>query len=70
MKKIINNCVSTVDKENNILFNHYVNDELFYKFPVTHKNIPSLMEKDVKIGITLTIFDSPNKFFSNGIKWY
>lgn len=66
-KKIINNCVSTVDKENNILFNHYVNDELFYKYPIIQKNINSLTEKDIKIGITLTIFDTPNKFFSNGI---
>ena len=66
-RNILHDCVSTVDSENNILFNHYVNDELFYKFPVTHKNIPSLTEKDVKIGITLNVFDTPNKFFSNGI---
>ena len=31
------------------------------------KNINSLTEKDIKIGITLNVFDTPNKFFSNGI---
>lgn len=67
-KRILEECVSTIDINNNILFNHYYDDNNFYKFKFTPKiNIKQRDKKNIKIGITLLVFDTVNKFFSNGI---
>lgn len=69
-KKILENCVSTVDTSDNILFNHYFDDIKYYKYPLIKKDtnfINNNNNKNIKIGITLSVFDSVTKFFSNGI---
>jgi hypothetical protein len=64
-KKILNDCISTVNLNGDILFNHYFNDNEIYKFPFKKKERNN--NNDIKIGITLSVFDNVNKFFSNGI---
>jgi hypothetical protein len=67
-KKILDDCVSTVDVNDNILFNHYFDDRKYYKHPLVEKNHKNSDEnKNIKIGISLLVFDDVNKFFSNGI---
>lgn len=67
-KQLLPNCVSTVDTNNNILFNHYYDDNNFYKFKLTTiKPTKQSDKQNIKIGISLLVFDTINKFFSNGI---
>jgi hypothetical protein len=69
-KIILENCVSTVDTSDNILFNHYFDDSKYYKYPLIKKDtnfINNNNNKNIKIGVTLSVFDSVTKFFSNGI---
>ena len=67
-KILLNDCVSTVDANDNILFNHYYDDNRFYKFNFIPKtDVKQSENKNIKIGVTLLVFDTINKFFSNGI---
>lgn len=67
-KQKVPGCVSTVDASDNILFNHYYNDEQFYKCSLPIKTRDKQTDKkQIKIGISLIIFDTVNRFFSNGI---
>jgi hypothetical protein len=64
--KLSNDYVSTVNNFGDILFNHYYNPKINYTdVPFKIKSIKQ--PNDVKIGITLLIFNDIISFFSNGI---
>jgi len=64
-----NNCASTVNALGETIFDHYYNPSYSYTgIPFqTNKITKNTNLKDIKIGITLLIFDKVNSFFSNGI---
>lgn len=64
-KHIEGDCVSTLDENDTAIVNNYFDNNKFYKYPVIKKEIKCL--KDIKIGVTLIVFDNPTSFFSNGI---
>jgi hypothetical protein len=65
-KKFSNDYVSTVDEFGDILFNHYYDPKISYiDVPFEIKKITEV--KDIKIGVTLLIFNDIKSFFSNGI---
>lgn len=64
-KAVHSNCISTVTNNNVILFNHYYDPKICYTIPFEYKKIVN--ESDIKIGITLLLFEDINTFFSNGI---
>ena len=71
-KKIYDSCVSTVDANGTVLFNHYFNDTHFYKFPLLKNefDVKKCIRTDkskIKIGITILVFEHVKQFFSNGI---
>jgi hypothetical protein len=66
-KKLTNNCVSIVDINDNVLFEHYYDDKLFYKFKKPIQNNDMKDKSKIKIGLTLSVFERINSFFSNGI---
>ena len=66
-KRMLDGCVSTVNDENVILFNHYFDDKYIYKFPLEKKGPFIKNPGKIKIGITLNVFNNINKFCSNGI---
>jgi hypothetical protein len=57
--------VSTVTPCGKLLFDHYYKPNVCYKIPFQLKNVKAI--NNIKIGITLLIFDNVNTFFSNGI---
>lgn len=59
------NYVSTIDENNMILFNHYHNSKYSYLIPFQRTIVKK--PSNIKIGITLLLFDSVNLFFTNGI---
>lgn len=61
-----NHCVSTVNDNGDTLFDHYYDPKYSYTgISFQPKKINDL--GDIKIGVTLLIFDNVNSFFSNGI---
>ncbi len=66
-KCIYESCVSTIDNNGNVLFNHYFDDNKIYKFPYVKKTYSLDNKKNIKIGVSLTVFDNVKQFFSNGI---
>jgi hypothetical protein len=64
-KAIRSNCVSTLTENNINLFDHYYDPKVSYTVPYEIKKINHV--KDVKIGITLLLFNDIKSFFSNGI---
>ena len=65
-KMFSNDNISTVNEFGDILFNHYYDPKVSYTdVPFEVKKITEV--KDVKIGITLLIFNDIKSFFSNGI---
>jgi len=66
-KNIFDNCVSTVNINGDVLFNHYYDDNKFYKFPLKNIEPTVKTEKNIKIGITLNVFKEVKQFCSNGI---
>uniref|UniRef100_A0A6C0JY18 Uncharacterized protein n=1 Tax=viral metagenome TaxID=1070528 RepID=A0A6C0JY18_9ZZZZ len=66
-EKIYNsNYVSTINEVGEVLFNHYYKPKFSYtEIPLKVKDIVSV--KDIKVGITLSLFKDVLSFFSNGI---
>jgi hypothetical protein len=58
-------CVSSITPLGKELFHHYYDPKISYTIPFQQKQISS--EKNIKIGITLTLLSSVKSFFSNGI---
>jgi len=64
-KQVNINCVSTVTESGSVLFDHYYDPKISYNIPFKKRILNE--PKDVKIGITLTLFNDVHSFFSNGI---
>jgi len=64
-KSLLPNCVSTLTENNIHLFDHYHDPKVSYTIPYEIKKINDV--KDVKIGVTLLLFNDITSFFSNGI---
>jgi hypothetical protein len=60
------NYVSTVNELGDTLFNHYYIPEIYYN-DIKFDRKKTTDVKNIKIGITLIIFEQVNSFFSNGI---
>ena len=60
------NYVSTVNEFGETLFNHYYIPEIYYS-DIKFDRKKTTDVKNIKIGITLIIFEQVNSFFSNGI---
>lgn len=64
-KKIKPNCVSSINEAGNILFDHYYDPNFSYTVPFEKPVIKQ--DSDIKIGITLLLFNDISSFFTNGI---
>jgi hypothetical protein len=64
-KSLHPNYVSTLTETNIKLFDHYYDPKVSYNVPYETKKINDI--KDVKIGLTLLLFNDIKSFFSNGI---
>jgi len=65
-KKYSDDYVSTVNEYDDILFNHYYKPKISYT-DVPFEIIKPTEVKNIKIGITLLVFNNVASFFSNGI---
>ena len=63
--KIHKDFVSTVDSSGKVLFNHYCYPNVSYTTPIEMTRPTNV--GNIKIGITLSLLNSVNSFFSNGI---
>jgi hypothetical protein len=64
-KSLNSNYVSTLTENGHILFDHYYDSKISYTIPFEKRILKE--PKDIKIGITLLLFNDINSFFSNGI---
>jgi hypothetical protein len=64
-EKILSDCVSILTNINEELFIHYYNPKVSYTIPFIHNSIDK--PSDIKIGITLILFNDIKSFFANGI---
>ena len=64
-KVLYPNCVSSITDTGLNLFNHYHNPKVSYTIPFEPNKFDDI--KNIKIGVTLLLFNDVKSFFSNGI---
>jgi len=62
---VMPSCVSTLTPSNIRLFDHYYDHKMSYTIPFAIA--PITQKSDIKIGVTLLLFNDIKSFFSNGI---